>query len=630
MTRIKDYFARSLTAKIVSGVFVILILGLATVTSVYVVVNGQKGDAVVINNAGKLRMLSQEMAKATYMIATGEDIAYDELRQTAQVFEETFSGVRFGNPELGIPPAPETVQPQLETVSQLWAAFQTDVDVVLEAEHTSIEFQNAVADVKAKNLLLLKEANAAVQLFEKEANTKVSFLFILLGIFLVLDLLAFVVVLRLLRSALRPIRALVEATEQVAHGNLSTTVPVTTRDEIGVLGTSFNAMVSDIRASAEALKAEKASVERKVEEAVAEAESKKQYLARNVDRMLVQIDHFAGGDLTIKLVPERTDDEIAQLFEGFNRAIDNVRNLFSQLHESVDTTLSTAMKIATASEQIAAGAHEQSVQASEVARAVEDMTRTIFENTEHVTQTATVAEQSGIVAASGGEVVEQTVANIRQIAERVGQTAQKVEQLGESSQQISEIASTIEEIAAQTSLLSLNAAIEAARAGEHGKGFAVVADEVRQLAKRTRQATQQIASMIEAIQTETTGAVQSMQEGTQEVQAGIVLADQAGDALVRIVDETHQTVKLINQIAEASQEQAATSEQIAQNVEAISAVSHEAAQGISEIAASTEDLKFGMSQLRALVSHFRVSEDAPAESWADFSEFDIPELRLAA
>ncbi|MFQ5569013.1 MAG: methyl-accepting chemotaxis protein, partial [Rhodothermales bacterium] len=170
-------------------------------------------------------------------------------------------------------------------------------------------------------------------------------------------------------------------------------------------------------------------------------------------------------------------------------------------------------------------------------------------------------------------------------------------------------ASVIDEIADQTNLLALNAAIEAARAGDQGRGFAVVADEVRKLAERTTGATQEIAAMINAIQTETQVAVQVMQRGNQEVNAGIRLADQAGKALGEIVTGTQNTVDMINQIAAASKEQSTTSAEISRSVEAISTVSIESTRGISEIAHSSEDLNRLMDELRALIARFKLNEE---------------------
>ena len=94
------------------------------------------------------------------------------------------------------------------------------------------------------------------------------------------------------------------------------------------------------------------------------------------------------------------------------------------------------------------------------------------------------------------------------------QTAQAanatVTKLGESSAEIGEVIKVITSIAQQTNLLALNATIEAARAGEAGKGFAVVANEVKELAKQTAKATEDISHKINAIQTDTKGAVEAI------------------------------------------------------------------------------------------------------------------------
>jgi methyl-accepting chemotaxis protein len=82
-----------------------------------------------------------------------------------------------------------------------------------------------------------------------------------------------------------------------------------------------------------------------------------------------------------------------------------------------------------------------------------------------------------------------------------------VQALATGAQNIGDVVSLISNIAGQTNLLALNATIEAARAGEAGRSFAVVANEVKQLAGQTARATQEIASQIEAIQSNTQEAV---------------------------------------------------------------------------------------------------------------------------
>jgi methyl-accepting chemotaxis protein len=378
-------------------------------------------------------------------------------------------------------------------------------------------------------------------------------------------------------------------------------------EELRELAESFNDMIDATGQAFNVVNVEKASVQQKVDKAVAEAEAKRAYLSRSVERMLQVMERFAEGDLTVTLSADR-QDEIGQLFDGFNRALRNMQEMLRQVGAVVGATASASTKISASTDQLASSAQEQSAQAGEVAAAVEQMVRTIVDNSRSATRAAEVAEASGRHAKDGGDIVRQTLEKIRQIASVVSDSTQTVEQLGVSSQQIGEIVSVIDDIADQTNLLALNAAIEAARAGDQGRGFAVVADEVRKLAERTTGATREIAQMIKTIQVETGQAVESMKRGNAEVGLGIDLADQAGRALERIVTGAESTVDVVMQIAAASEEQSSTSEQISRAVEMISTVSGESAHGVAQIAQSAEDLNRLTVDLRQLVERFRLQD----------------------
>jgi methyl-accepting chemotaxis protein len=335
-------------------------------------------------------------------------------------------------------------------------------------------------------------------------------------------------------------------------------------------------------------------------------------IAKNIHLILGAMEQFADGDLTVHLEATRSD-EIGQLSLGLNRAVGQVNAMMKEVREAVTLTNESSTQIGVSTEELAAGAQQQTALISEVASAVEEMTKTIIENSKNATETSETARKARAAAEGGGKIVEETVVGMKRIAEVVNTSATTVKVLGQSSDQIGEIIGVIDDIADQTNLLALNAAIEAARAGEQGRGFSVVADEVRKLAERTTKATKEIAQMISKIQSETAGAVSSMEQGTKEVMLGIQLVDKAGSSLNDIVDISQRVTDMITQIAAASEEQSNTSETISKNVDAINNVINESATGTQQIARSAEDLNRLTGNLQKLVEKFKLSNDAPAQ-----------------
>jgi methyl-accepting chemotaxis protein len=319
---------------------------------------------------------------------------------------------------------------------------------------------------------------------------------------------------------------------------------------------------------------------------------------------------MATGDLTVRMQGEYKGD-LGLLKESINTVGSALEDALIKVTEAANATASASAEISSSTEEMASGSREQTTRAGEVSGAVDDMTKIILANARNARNVSETAKQARISAEQGGRVVNDTVEGMKRIADVVNQGAETVRELGRSSDQIGEIISVIDDIADQTNLLALNAAIEAARAGEQGRGFAVVADEVRKLAERTTRATKEIAGMIKKIQSDTIGAVGSMERGTNEVERGIKLADKAGASLQEIVQVIQQVTDMVSQIASQSGAQSNSSEEISRNVEAISKVTAETAQGTQQIAQAAEDLNRLMENLRSLIGGFKVGGSDP-------------------
>lgn len=314
---------------------------------------------------------------------------------------------------------------------------------------------------------------------------------------------------------------------------------------------------------------------------------------------------MATGDLTSRVEGNYKGDHLL-IKNSINKVADSLSLALVEVGESISATASAANQISSSSEEMAAGAQEQSTQTSEIATSIEQMTKTIMNNTKNASFAAQTAKQAGEKAKSGGNVVEQTIEGMNRISHVVEKSANTVFKLGQNSDKIGEIIQVIDDIADQTNLLALNAAIEAARAGDQGRGFAVVADEVRKLAERTTKATKEIAMMIKQIQIDTNDAVISMKEGTNEVENGKRLANEAGGMLKEIIEVAQKVSDTVTQVAAASEEQSNAAEQISRNIEGISNVTQESASGIQQIARASEDLNRLTINLQNLIQRFKI------------------------
>lgn len=313
---------------------------------------------------------------------------------------------------------------------------------------------------------------------------------------------------------------------------------------------------------------------------------------------------MAEGDLTVNFGASIGDG--GSLFASIMNMQTALRNTITKSREVAAQLVHAASSLAESSLSVSKSSEQQSEAASSVAGSVELVTVSIGHVSDSASMARTLAKAAGGLSSDGKVLVQGTIREIHRIAESVRGASTVILELGERSKEITSIVNVIKEIADQTNLLALNAAIEAARAGEQGRGFAVVADEVRKLAERTALSTQEIASMIAAIQQGIDGAVQEMDDGNKQVSEGVQMAAQTGESMSSIEQGTSKVLEAVEEISSALAEQSAASVQISKNVEKIARMTEENSVAVTGVFEATKNLEYLASELESSVTRFKV------------------------
>jgi methyl-accepting chemotaxis protein len=312
-----------------------------------------------------------------------------------------------------------------------------------------------------------------------------------------------------------------------------------------------------------------------------------------------------NGDFT-RRVEVLGSDEVGQTAASFNRSVDALQKTMIEILKDTAQLDAAAAELSTTAQQVAHSSEMTSESSSAMAAAVEEMTVSVANISQNARETSELTQHTGKLSQQGSDVIGRTVAEMHIVAKAVNKSSEIIAELGRQSEKFSGIVQVIKDVADQTNLLALNAAIEAARAGEQGRGFAVVADEVRKLAERTTSATGEIGTMIAGIQNSSHAAVDAMSTAAGQVESGVTLADEAGEAITNIQQGSKQVQTHVGDITLILAEQDNASQSIAQQVERVAQAAEEnsaAARSSSEAAKNIEQLT---RAVRNAVSQFKV------------------------
>jgi methyl-accepting chemotaxis protein len=260
-------------------------------------------------------------------------------------------------------------------------------------------------------------------------------------------------------------------------------------------------------------------------------------------------------------------------------------------------------------EQIVQATDRQKENMQNTATAVAETTTTVDE----IRQTSEAASQqservakdaeSNIAAATEAqEAVEHGLTAMQMIRQEVEGIARNILDLSEKNLQIGEIVQTVNSLAEQSNLLAVNASIEAAKAGEHGRGFSVVASEVKILAGRSKDATEQIRTILSDIQKSSNAAVMVTEQGVKRVEEGQSLIEELGQTIRALGRVIESNVDSARQISMTSKQQLAGVEQINQAMQSLGDSTKESAASTAQLTTASQQVRGVSDQLGSLVA----------------------------
>ncbi len=263
-----------------------------------------------------------------------------------------------------------------------------------------------------------------------------------------------------------------------------------------------------------------------------------------------------------------------------------IKEVVMLAHRSSMVVNDAASQVSQGASDLSSRVQEQAASLEQTSASMNQMTSAVQANTKNARKVADLAHQVQSQAGSGAQVMQQTITAMQSIRE--------------SSHKISDIVTIIDSIAFQTNLLALNAAVEAARAGEHGRGFAVVASEVRALAGKSADAAKDIKHLIE--------------DSVQRIETGTQLADKSGEMLNGITTSIEQVASMVEEIANASNEQSVGIGQVHKAIADIDRVTQENAALVEETTAAAESLNSEAIQLQNNMSFFKTDNRSAQQS----------------
>lgn len=338
------------------------------------------------------------------------------------------------------------------------------------------------------------------------------------------------------------------------------------------------------------------------------AEEENERLNNSVIAVLQAVNQISERDLTVKAPV--TEDVIGTVSDSINQLTSETARVLHGVTDIAGQVAQVSNNVKVQAENVAQTAENERQSLDQMTTSLQNAVQTMDRVAEMAAKSNQSAEQATQVTNNALTTVNDTVRGMESIRATIAETEKRIKRLGERSQEISGIVNLINTISERTHVLALNASMQAAVAGEAGRGFSVVAEEVQRLAESSRNATQQIATLVGNIQQETNETINTVNRTISQVVEGSEQAQAAGEQMRRTQEITAQLVSQVQGIAQASEQQRTMSQQLLQAVRRIGDSTQQTAQQIDAQNREADTLQQAAIQLVESVNVFKLPPQA--------------------
>jgi methyl-accepting chemotaxis protein len=322
--------------------------------------------------------------------------------------------------------------------------------------------------------------------------------------------------------------------EALGNGDLTKSININSKDEIGNLAKSLN------------------------------------QAGTNVRKLISQIIDSAG--------------EISATSEELSATTQEISSKMEMVNQSTEQISKGAQDLSTVTEEVSASTQEIDATTNKLANESNDAAISVREIRKRAIDIKSKASKN---IEDGNLIYEEKRSNIIKAIED-----------GKVVKEVKTMADSIGSIAEQTNLLALNAAIEAARAGDQGKGFAVVAEEVRKLAEQSAQAVTNIQNMVLQVQTAFNNLSQSGQDVLEYMANDVKPSYQLlMDTGIQYETDAEFVSNMAEEIASSSKQMNEIVEQVSNAIQNVSATAEESASGSEEILSNINEITLAINDV---------------------------------